>query len=203
MPDRVEALCRLGRTDDARQVAEPFLRFAARKGQPWSLARAARVRGLVEADDAEPHLTAALEQHARTLDVFEAARTRLVLGEWLRRSRRRVDARAHLSAALVTFDRLDAPAWAERARAELAATGLTVHRRVTGPVVELTAREHQVALLLAEGRTTREAAAALFLSPKTVEHHLRHVYAKLGIGSRAELGPALADDGGEDTDDTG
>jgi DNA-binding CsgD family transcriptional regulator len=93
----------------------------------------------------------------------------------------------HLRAALDDFERLGARRWSDVALAELDATGLTLHRRQTGPVVDLTARELQIALLLADGQTTRQAAAALFLSPKTVEYHLRHVYTKLGIGSRAEL----------------
>ena len=91
------------------------------------------------------------------------------------------------------FERLDARPWADRARAELAATGETVRRRDPSTIDDLTPQELQIALLLAGGKTTRETAAAVFLSPKTVEYHLRHVYLKLGIHSREKLAQALAD----------
>jgi DNA-binding CsgD family transcriptional regulator len=120
-----------------------------------------------------------------------------VYGERLRRARRRVDARDQLRAALESFERLGAQPWADLALAELNATGVTARRRETGPVLDLTARELQIALLLADGKTTREAAAALFVSPKTVEYHLRHVYTKLGIGSRDQLREQLRDHLGE------
>ena len=95
--------------------------------------------------------------------------------------------------ALEAFERLGAHLWADMAVAELDATGVTAHRRGTGPVVDLTARELQIALLLSDGKTTREAAAALFVSPKTIEYHLRHVYTKLDIGSRSELTARMRD----------
>ena len=101
-------------------------------------------------------------------------------------------AREQLRAALESFEHLDARSWADRARAELAATGETLRRRDPSTIDELTPQELQIALLLAGGKTTREAAAALFLSPKTVEYHLRHVYQKLDIHSREELAQALA-----------
>jgi DNA-binding CsgD family transcriptional regulator len=94
------------------------------------------------------------------------------------------------------FERLDATPWSELARAELRATGVTLRRRDPSTLDELTPQELQIGLLLADGRTTREAAAALFLSPKTIEYHLRHVYLKLGIHSREELAQALASEGG-------
>ncbi|WP_161606290.1 helix-turn-helix transcriptional regulator [Microlunatus speluncae] len=188
VPELVEALCRTGRPAEAAAIAPDYLAGAERKGQPWSLARAVRVRALLAAPAELTGLLArALELHGRTLDRYEEARTRLVVGQLLRRNRRRAAARDQLRVALQTFERLGAPLWADVALAELNATGVTVHRRDLGPVLELTARELQIALLLADGRTTREAAAALFLSPKTVEYHLRHVYTKLGIASRGEL----------------
>ena len=191
-PELVEALLRLGREDRARQVAEAFLAAAQAKGQPWSLARAVRAVALVAANDQlAAAFGAALAEHARTPDAFETARTRLAYGERLRRARNRVLARPELRAALEVFERLDARPWAERARAELAATGETVRRRDPSTLDELTPQELQIALLLAGGKTTREAAAALFLSPKTIEYHLRHVYMKLGIHSREELARAL------------
>jgi DNA-binding CsgD family transcriptional regulator len=146
------------------------------------------------ADDGEVAETfeQALAHHERTVDVFETARSRLVYGERLRRARNRVTAREQLRVALEVFDRLGALPWAERARAELAATGETLRRRDPTTIDELTPQELQIALLLASGKTTREAAAALFLSPKTIEYHLRRVYLKLGIHSRTELAEALA-----------
>ena len=141
--------------------------------------------------DVSGRIQQALDLHAGSPDRFEEARTRLVYGEHLRRRRRRVEARAQLRAALELFEHLGATPWSDRASAELAATGERVHRRSEGPIAALTERELQIGLLLADGMTTRQAAAALFVSPKTVEYHLRHVYTKLGIGSRAELAAAL------------
>jgi DNA-binding CsgD family transcriptional regulator len=134
----------------------------------------------------------ALRWHAQTPDSFETARTRLAYGQRLRRARNRVLAREQLRAALDTFERLDAGPWADRARAELAATGETTRRRDPTTFDELTPQELQIGLLLAGGKTTREAAAALFLSPKTIEYHLRHVYQKLDIHSREELTRVLS-----------
>jgi DNA-binding CsgD family transcriptional regulator len=134
----------------------------------------------------------ALSLHQQTPDAFEAARTRLAFGQRLRRSRNRVLAREHLRTAVDDFDRIGARPWAERARAELAATGETSRRRDAASIDDLTSQELQVALLLTSGKTTRETAAALFLSPKTVEYHLRHVYQRLGIHSREELAVWLA-----------
>jgi len=101
-------------------------------------------------------------------------------------------AREHLRAAYDTFDRLGSATWAETAAAELAATGETARKRDPSTLDDLTPQELQIALLLAQGKTTREAAAAVFLSPKTVEYHLRHVYRKLGIRSREELAAAFS-----------
>jgi DNA-binding CsgD family transcriptional regulator len=105
----------------------------------------------------------------------------------MRRAGRRVEARATLRSALTTFTALGAEPWVDRAAAELDLTGARVPARPLGGIAALTPQELQVSLLLADGRTTREAAAALFLSPKTVEYHLRKVYTKLGVRSRAEL----------------
>ncbi len=188
-----DAYTRLGRDDEAQQVAAGFMAAATAKGQPWSLARALRCQGLLAPDDG---FAACFEQaiglHEQTPDAFETARTRLAYGARLRRARNRILARGQLRAAADTFERLDARPWADRARAELAATGETRRRRDPSTIEELTPQELQIALLLAAGKTTRETAAALFLSPKTVEYHLRHVYDKLGIHSRDELAQALA-----------
>jgi DNA-binding CsgD family transcriptional regulator len=188
----VDALLRLGERSEAEEVAASYERSARDKGQPWALARAGRARGLLADDDVLARcFEEALEAHAATLDRFETARTRLAYGERLRRAAMRVRARDQLRAAFADFDDLGAAQWAERAELELGATGETVRRRGTDPRSALTPQELQVSMLLVEGRTTREAAAALFLSPKTVEYHLRKVYTKLGIGSRGELAEVL------------
>jgi DNA-binding CsgD family transcriptional regulator len=145
------------------------------------------------ADDFVAHFEAALAFHAETPDLFEAARTQLAYGARLRRSRRRVQARERLRAALEAFDNLGPSPWGEAARAELAATGETARRRDTSTLGDLTPQELQIALLLGSGKTTREAAAALFLSPKTIEYHLRSVYRKLGVNSRQALAQAVSD----------
>jgi DNA-binding CsgD family transcriptional regulator len=190
----VDVYLRLGRDRDAESVTSEFTAAARAKGQPWSMARALRCRALL-ADDADlvPSFEQALARHAETADVFETARTRLAYGERLRRARNRVLARVQLRLALEAFEHLDAVPWAERASTELAASGERLRRRDPSTLDELTPQELQIAMLLAQGRTTREAAAALFLSPKTVEYHLRHVYLKLGIHSREELARVLAD----------
>lgn len=191
--EMVDALVRLDRPDEAAALAARLTDRATAKGQPWSLARAARARVLTCPDDElDEHLAVALEHHARTPDVFETARTRLAAGTRLRRARRRTDARPHLREALATFDALGAAPWAEQAAAELRATGETAHRRDVTGLDHLTPQELQVARVLAAGRTTREAAAALFLSPKTIEYHLRNVYAKLGVRTRTDLAAALS-----------
>lgn len=193
-PDAVDALVRLARLDEATALAARLTDRATAKGQPWSLARAARARGLTAPDDdVDRHFAAALDAHTHTPDTFEEARTRLAYGSRLRRARRRVDARPHLRAALTTFDALGAAPWADQAVVELRATGETAHRRDVTGLDHLTPQELQVARTLAAGRTTREAAAALFLSPKTIEYHLRNVYVKLGVRTRADLADALAD----------
>jgi DNA-binding CsgD family transcriptional regulator len=111
----------------------------------------------------------------------------LAYGARLRWARQRVRARQELRLALDAFDSLGPSPWADAAGVELVATGETARRRDASTLDELTPQELQIALILARGKTTREAAAALFLSPKTIEYHLRHVYRKLDIGSREEL----------------
>ena len=192
VPELVEALVRIDRVEDALGLLDEFAQHATSKGQPWALARLARCRGLVAgAEDLGACFEEALSLHTLTPDRFEEARTRLCHGERLRRTRRRVQAREELRTAVDLFDELGATPWAERARLELLATGETARKRDASTLDQLTPRELQVALVLAEGHTTREAAAKLFLSPKTVDYHLRHVYRKLGISSRTELADAI------------
>jgi DNA-binding CsgD family transcriptional regulator len=192
-PELAETYLRLGRVDDAIAAATRHEESARTKGQPWALARAARTRGLLAPDvELEHAFDEALRLHEQTPDRYEAARTRLAYGARLRRAGRRVRAREELRAAIETFDALGAEPWSNRARTELEATGETVRKRNVSLRDQLTPQELQIALLLAEGRTTREAAAAMFLSPKTIEYHLRNVYRKLGVRSRPELSESMA-----------
>jgi DNA-binding CsgD family transcriptional regulator len=192
VPELVEIYLRLGRGPEAAKIAEEFSRDADTKAQPWALARAARCRGLLAAEgESDRHFQTALTLHGQTPDAFEAGRTHLAHGARLRRERQRVRAREQLRAAVEVFDHLGADPWSEMARAELSATGETARRRDVTTLNDLTPQELQIALSLAGGRTTRETAAALFLSPKTIEYHLRSVYRKLSIRSRSELRAAM------------
>ena len=183
----------MGRIEDAAAAAERHDRSARAKGQPWALARNARTRGLLASDgELEREFDAALELHDETPDVFETARTQLAYGARLRRAGRRSRAREQLRAAIETFDALGAAPWSDLARGELGATGETARKRDASTLDQLTPQELQIALLLGRGRTTREAAASMFLSPKTIEYHLRNVYRKLGVGSRSELSHAVS-----------
>jgi len=192
--DHVEALIRAGRREEGEVELERLAAEAQATGGAWAHAVTERCRALLAPDDAvEAHAARALEWHARVDMPFERARTELVLGERLRRARRRADARGPLERALGVFERLGAEPWAARARTELTATGgayRTDHQ--VAPADELTPHELQVALLVADGLTNREVAAALFLSPKTIEHHLSIIYRKLGLRSRAQLAALLA-----------
>jgi DNA-binding CsgD family transcriptional regulator len=126
------------------------------------------------------------------LDLYEEARTRLAFGASLRRDKSRVAARPHLRQALKQFERLGARPWADLAASELDATGERARRSGENQLAALTSQEIHIAQLLGAGRTTKETAAALFLSPKTVEYHLRHIYQKLNIRSRSELSAIVA-----------
>jgi DNA-binding CsgD family transcriptional regulator len=176
----------------------------AQDGAPdWALALATRCTALVTSapEAREKLLMEALVFHERDRRPFQRARTMLLLGEHLRRERRRNEARKLLQTALDAFERLGARPWAERARRELRATGQTVRRRDETTPTELTLQERQVAALVGEGATNKEAAAQLFLSPRTVEYHLRNVFSKLAISSRAELVRLrLADDATDRTE---
>jgi len=192
-PELAELYLRVSRLQEATAVVAAYEQKAAAKGQPWALARAARSGGLIAPDDEmDRYFETALGWHGQTPDVFETARTELAYGSRLRRRRQRARARQHLRSALDAFDRLGADPWSDMARAELAATGETAHRRGSEARDQLTPQELQIALLLAHGRTTRDAASSLFLSPKTVEYHLRNVYRKLEVTSRDELTAVMA-----------
>jgi DNA-binding CsgD family transcriptional regulator len=191
-PDLIEAYVHTGQRSEAQAALIVLQEQAATAPGLWPRAAAARSRGLLE-DDFQPAFEEAMALHARTDMPFERARTELCFGERLRRARRRAEARDQLHAALQTFERLGAGPWADRARNELRATGETV-RRDRSASDELTLQELHVALKVSEGATNREAAAALFLSPKTIEAHLSRIYSKLGIRSRTELAHRFAQD---------
>lgn len=191
--DLVEAYVRAGRTDDAKRLLDRFEELAQQTGGAWALGVAARCRGLLAAEKAfEDELSQAVEELERARAPFELARTQLCLGERRRRVRRRSDARAPLRAALETFENLGARPWAERARSELRACGGWAREAVPAPTENLTPHELQVALVVARGATNREAASELFVSPKTIDFHLRNIYRKLGIRSRNRLASLLA-----------
>lgn len=194
VPDLVEAAVRLGTPDRAAEAYERFARWTAAADRPWAEALRLRCQALLGPDElAEAAYRAALDLHATTHRPFEQARTALLYGEWLRRTRRRTDARPHLTAALETFDRLAAHPWSTRARTELSATGTPAPNPEPSPALpnSLTPQELQIARLAAQGLTNRDIAAQLFLSPRTIAHHLYKAYPKLGITSRTALPTTL------------
>lgn len=182
----------MGRRQDAVDALER-LEELAESGRRSELAGAARCRALL-ADEAgfASHFEESLLIYGEMPSPFEVARTQLNYGERLRRARRRVEARSHLRAALAHFERLGASPWANRTRAELEATGLTARSRTSPKSGLLTAQELQVALVVGKGTSNREAAAALFISPRTVEAHLASIYRKLNLRSRAQLAHLVA-----------
>ena len=184
--DAVEAAVRADRLDEVSEHADRFRRWAEQSRSPEGLALLARCLGLIDEPGAERHFVRAIDL-GDALSPFDAARTELLFGEWLRRRRRRVDARRHLRSALDRFGRLGTAPWEARARAELRASGETARRRDPSTRDQLTPQELQIARLVAAGKTNPEVAAQLFLSPRTIDYHLRKVFAKLEIASRAEL----------------
>jgi DNA-binding CsgD family transcriptional regulator len=187
-PNLVEAAVLANRIEVAQTALGTFERWVEQVGAPPMLPLLARCRGQLSAGAAaERHFVEALRLHAESDRPFERARTELVYGEALRRARRRREARVHLRAALETFGRLGAVPWEERARRELRASGETARKRDPSTIDQLTPQELQIARFVGEGATNREVAAQLFLSPRTIDYHLRKIFQKLGISSRAEL----------------
>ena len=186
VPDRMETLVRLGRTDEAIEALPGFEAFAMHAGAS-ARSRLACCRALVASGaQATEHFEEALRE-ADVTRPFDLARIRLLYGEHLRRERRRVDARAHLRTAIEAFERFDAVVWAERARTELRASGETARKRDPSTIDQLTPQELQIASLVADGFSNKEVAGQLFLSPRTIDYHLRNVFSKLGITSRTQL----------------
>jgi DNA-binding CsgD family transcriptional regulator len=187
IPDRIEAAVRAGRTDEAQAALPRFEAWAGYSGSPSAPAQLAACRALLATgEEATRHFEAAIGVVGAARP-FDRARIQLLYGEHLRRERRRVDARAQLRTALEGFDRLRAEPWAERARTELRASGEKARKRDPSTVDELTPQEIQIARLVAGGLSNKEVAAQLFLSPRTIDYHLRNVFSKLGITSRTQL----------------
>lgn len=189
IPDLVEAAVRLGRAGDIADVIDRYARWADSMGCPWVDAMLARCRAVTAPDtEVEQHYRHALAAHEPRSRPFERARTALLYGEWLRRSRRRAEARVHLTMALQTFDELGSSPWAARARAELGASGVAVPRAAAPDAfAALTPQELQITQLAAQGMSNRDIAAQMYLSPRTVAYHLYKAYPKLGISSRGDL----------------
>jgi DNA-binding CsgD family transcriptional regulator len=189
-------LIEAGARSDCLDVAAAALRRLedrARSGSTaWALGLQARSRALLsDRKDADALHREALERIGGSRSPLHLARARLLYGEWLRRERRRVDAREQLRAAHGVFSRIGADGFAERARRELQATGETVRTRTVETRDELTAQEALIARLAGDGLTNAEIGGQLFISPRTVEWHLRKVFTKLGVSSRRHLGGAL------------
>jgi DNA-binding CsgD family transcriptional regulator len=189
----IEAGVRSGATEATDGALDRLSARTQASGTDWALGIEAGSRALLSSGrDAEDLYREAVERLARTRGVVHLARAQLTYGEWLRRENRRVDAREQLRAAHDTFSRIGAEAFAERARRELSATGETAPRRIEETRDVLTPQEAQIARMARDRQTNPEIGAQLFISPRTVEYHLRKVFTKLDISSRKELRSALA-----------
>ena len=187
----IEAAVRSGRRDLAEPALELLCERTRASGTAWALGTEAAARALVHDDEAA--YRESIELLAGTRIAVGLARSRLLYGEWLRRENRRGEARELLRVAHESFGRIGAEAFAERARLELHAAGEAVSRLDAEPRDVLTSQEAQVARMARDGRTNPEIGAQLFISPKTVEYHLRKVFRKLDVSTRRELRHALAD----------
>ncbi|NMO49741.1 DUF2791 family P-loop domain-containing protein [Actinoplanes sp. TBRC 11911] len=192
LTEQIEAATRTGEVGGAAEARERLAEQTAASGTEWALGTQALADALAGPPGrAEEHFREAIERIPAGRLGLQVARARLMFGEWLRRENRRTEAREQLRGAHQALLTMGAEAFAERAGRELTATGETVRKRVAHVPDELTAQESQIARLAVAGRTNVEIGAVLFLSPRTVEWHLRKVFTKLGIGSRRELGAAL------------
>jgi DNA-binding CsgD family transcriptional regulator len=194
LTELVEAGVRSRNQDAAATALDRLSEMTDAAGTDWALGIQARSRALLTAGDAaEPLYREAIDRLGRTRIRVELARAHLLYGEWLRRESRRVDARTQLRTAHEMFSRFGAGAFAERSRRELQATGEKVGKRTISTSTALTSQEAQIARLARDGLTNPEIGAQLFISPHTVEWHLRKVFAKLGISSRKDLRAELSD----------
>ena len=186
IPDLVEAAVGAGRAGEAALPLERYRAFVTTVPSESSRALLARSEALLDPRDAEAAFAEAAVLGS-ALPPFQRARTALLHGEWLRRQRRRMDARTQLRSAVELFRAVGATPWEARAEAELRATGETLRKRDPSTLDELTPQERHIAGLVADGLTNRQIASRLFISPRTVDYHLRKVFSKLGIASRTEL----------------
>jgi DNA-binding CsgD family transcriptional regulator len=193
VPELAEAAARTG---DRARLEFAFEWLSERTGvisSGWLTGIGARVRALLsEGEAAEALYRESIAQLSRTRVRLELARTHLLFGEWLRRERRRIDAREHLRTALEAFTAMGAEAFAARAEREMLATGERARKRTVNTSDELTPQEVQISRLVAEGHTNREIAAQLFISPSTVEYHLHKMFRKLRVKSRTQLARRLS-----------
>jgi DNA-binding NarL/FixJ family response regulator len=196
LTELIEAAVRTARADLAAGALERVMAATAPSSTDWGRGMEARCRALLsEGESAERLYREAIERLARTRRRPELARAHLLYGEWLRRENRRVDARVQLRAAHDQFASIGMEAFAERARGELLATGEKVRKRTIATRDVLTAQERQIARLAREGLSNPDIGTRLFLSPRTVEWHLRNAFTKLGIHSRQVLTHALSSSG--------
>jgi DNA-binding CsgD family transcriptional regulator len=188
----IEAAARIDAREAAADAVETLTQTTTPSGTDWALGIEARSRALIsDGEEAERLYGEAIERLGRSRVGAEFARTHLVYGEWLRRERRRVEAREHLRTAHELFCAMGADGFAGRAERELLATGERARKRTVETRGNLTAQETQIARFARDGLSNPEIASRLFISPRTVEYHLRKVFAKLNIGSRHELDRAL------------
>jgi DNA-binding CsgD family transcriptional regulator len=193
LPELVEAAARTGNTELAAAAHGRLAEWTRAAGTDWGLGLEARCRALLsDGEQADRLYREAIARLGRTRMRPEVARARLLYGEWLRRQRRRTDAREQLRAACQLLEEIGMEGFAERARRELRAAGVAARKRAVTTTVELTAQEAQIARLAADGLSNPEIGARLFLSPRTVQYHLGKVFAKLGITSRVQLSRALS-----------
>jgi len=193
LPEVIEAAVRSGRPELAHDALEHLTEATTTTGTAWGLGIQARSRALLaEGEAAHGIYLDAIELLGRTGLRPDLARAHLLYGEWLRRQKRRADARQHLREAHEQLSAIGMEAFAERARRELAATGETVRKRSVVTTLDLTPQETQIAQLAGEGRSNREIGTQLFISAYTVEYHLKKVFTKMDVSSRTQLRESLA-----------
>jgi DNA-binding CsgD family transcriptional regulator len=192
LPELIEAAVRSGRRDAAVNAFAVLADRTNAAGTPWALGVRARCRALLaDGHGAEDAYAEAISTLGRSHAALDLARAHLLYGQWLRRAKRRIDARRQIRTAHAMFQNIGADGFAEQAASELRASGERARSRTPGTELDLTPQEARVAALAADGATNSEIAAQLFISPGTVEYHLVKVFRKLGITSRTQLASQL------------